>query len=90
MWTFARDIASATRPGRAEPEPWQVDPLTRKVFVHSLTAWLEPAEAEQLRSAFAEGTSPFDPRGFRGAECLIVYGTSLRERCVVETRRVKR
>src|SRR5512135_3348460 len=41
MWTFARDIASSTRLGQAGWEPWQVDPLTRKVFVHSLTAWLE-------------------------------------------------
>ena len=63
MWTFARDIASSTRLGKAGREPWHVDPLTRKVFVHSLTAWLEPAEAEQLRNAFAEGTSPFDARG---------------------------
>jgi hypothetical protein len=55
MWTLARDIASGTRScadgeGRA---PWQVDPLTRKVFVHSVTALLEPGEAAQLRSAFA-------------------------------------
>jgi hypothetical protein len=53
MWTFARDIASATRSCGDGREPWQVDPLTRKVFVHSLTAWLEPGEAEWLRSAFA-------------------------------------
>ena len=52
MWSFARDIASATRSDEDRREPWQVDPLTRKVFVHSLTAWLEPDEAEQLRNAF--------------------------------------
>jgi hypothetical protein len=53
MWTFARDIASAIRSCENGREPWQVDPLTRKVFVHSLTAVLEPGEAERLRSAFA-------------------------------------
>jgi hypothetical protein len=53
MGTFARDIASATRTCGSEQEPWRVDPLTWKVFIHSLTAWLEPSEAEQLQSAFA-------------------------------------
>ena len=32
---------------------WQVDPLTRKVFVYSVTSMLEPNEAERLRSVFA-------------------------------------
>lgn len=54
MWTFAQDIASSTRPCGAGREPWQVDQLTRKVYVHSLTAMLEPAEAERLRNAFTE------------------------------------
>ena len=63
MWTFARDIASATRSCKEGREPWQVDPLTRKVFVHSLAAWLEPGEAEQFLSAFAEDRGPFDGRG---------------------------
>lgn len=52
MWTFARDIASATRSHGDRLELWRVDPLTQKVFVHSLTALLEPDEADQLRSAF--------------------------------------
>lgn len=52
MWTFVRDIASATRSCGEGREPWRVDPLTRKVFVHSLTAILEGGEAERLRSAF--------------------------------------
>jgi hypothetical protein len=52
MWTFAHDIASATRACGEGREPWRVDPLTRKVFVHSLTALLEEGEAERLRSAF--------------------------------------
>jgi dienelactone hydrolase len=72
MWTFARDIASATRSSRElrpgqmggdEREPWKVDPITRKVFVHSLTAWLEPAEAEQLRSVFVQEGGHCDSRG---------------------------
>lgn len=58
MWTFARDIASASRCNdsgdESVREPWKVDQLTRKVFVHSMTAWLEPAEGEQLRSHFLE------------------------------------
>jgi dipeptidyl aminopeptidase/acylaminoacyl peptidase len=53
LWMFARDVASATRPWGDSHEPWQVDPLTRKVFVHSMTGLLETGEAEQLRSAFA-------------------------------------
>lgn len=55
MWTFSRDIASATISSEDGPVPWQVDPLTQKVFVHSVTALLEPGEAEQLRNAFANG-----------------------------------
>jgi hypothetical protein len=62
MQTFVRDIASATRSNGDERESWQVDPLTRKVFVHSLTAWLEPGEAEWLRSKFADGNAQPDSR----------------------------
>lgn len=51
MWTFARDIASASRTNRDVREPWEVDQLTRKVFIHSITAMLEPAEAERIRNA---------------------------------------
>ena len=72
MWTFARDIASATRSCGDGREPWEVDPLTRKVFVHSLTAWLEPGEAEQLRSAFANGRGDLDGRGL-SADGQAVY-----------------
>jgi Dienelactone hydrolase family len=60
MWTFAQDIASATRPSGEGREPWQVDQLTRKVYVHSLTAWLEPAEGERLQSAFTEPGGDID------------------------------
>ena len=62
MWTFAQDIASATRPCGDGREPWRVDPLTRKVFVHSLTALLEPGEAEWLRNAFANESGHLDGR----------------------------
>ncbi len=55
MWTFARDIASASIREAGGTQPWRVDPLTRKVFVHSITAGLAPDEAERLRSAFADG-----------------------------------
>jgi dipeptidyl aminopeptidase/acylaminoacyl peptidase len=63
MWTFARDIASATRPAGGSREPWQVDPITRKVYVHSLTAVLEQSEAELLRAALAEPTGSVDVAG---------------------------
>ncbi len=62
MWTFARDIASATRSNNDGREPWQVDQLTRKVFVHSVTAWLEPDEAERFRSAFVNESGHLDGR----------------------------
>lgn len=54
MWTFACDIASATTSRGATREPWNVDQLTRKVYVRSLTAALPPDEAERLRAAHAE------------------------------------
>lgn len=72
MWTFAQDIASATRPRGDGREPWQVDPLTRKVFVHSLTAWLSPDEAERLREALAEQSGHIDRRDL-SAEGRAVY-----------------
>ena len=52
LWTFAHDVASRTRSGGDGREPWRVDPLTRKVFVHSMTSFLEPSEAEWFRSEF--------------------------------------
>jgi dipeptidyl aminopeptidase/acylaminoacyl peptidase len=65
MWTFARDIASGTRSAvdgtyETGTESWQVDQLTRRVFVHSITAWLIPDEAERLRCAFAQKGGTFD------------------------------
>lgn len=63
MWTFARDIASATRSNGNGGEPWQVDPLTRKVFASSLAALLEPDKAERFRCAFAPEHKPFDHHG---------------------------
>ena len=35
-------------------EPWAVDPLTRKVYLHSVTALLQPDEAARLRATFAD------------------------------------
>jgi hypothetical protein len=63
MWTFAQDIASATRPCGEGREPWQVDQLTRKVYVHSLTAMLPPGEEERLRNAFIEQDGQLDSHG---------------------------
>src|SRR5205085_9328824 len=50
MWTLLRDIASSSRSRGNEREPWQVDPLTRKVYVNSLTEGLVPDERELLRA----------------------------------------
>jgi hypothetical protein len=54
MWTFARDIAGATRTLGDRREPWAVDPLTWKVFVRSLTDPLTPGDARRLREAFGD------------------------------------
>ncbi len=58
MWTLTRDITSATRMVGGVREPWTVDPLTRQVYVHSMTALLAPAEAAHLRTAFADPAAP--------------------------------
>ena len=49
MWSLARDIASASRCRDGVREAWPIDPLTRKVFVHTITAGLAGEEAERLR-----------------------------------------
>lgn len=56
MRTLACDIASATTCAGVPRRPWQVDQLTRKVFVRSLTAVLQPHEAERLRTVCADRT----------------------------------
>ena len=62
MWTLARDIASASHELDGERTSWPVDPLTRKVFVHSVTASLEAAETARLRATCAErGPVPVMP-----------------------------
>ncbi len=60
MPIFARDIASATRSGEHGREPWKVDQLTRKVFVHSLAGWLEPEDAERIHTWFGAEGKPGD------------------------------
>jgi len=60
MSSLARDIASATRTRDGQREPWPVDPLTREVFVRSLTEGLPPAEAERLRAAYAKPSGHVD------------------------------
>lgn len=61
MWTLARDIASASRPGAGGREPWPVDQLTRRVYIRSLTNQLAPREAALLREACAEPGGRVDP-----------------------------
>jgi dipeptidyl aminopeptidase/acylaminoacyl peptidase len=72
MYTFAHDIASETIFSENGREPWQVDQLTYRVFVHSVTALLEPDEAERLRCAFAGEGGQFEGRGL-SAEGQAVY-----------------
>jgi len=78
MWTLARDIASASRPIDGGREPWAVDPLTRKVYVHSVTALLEPDEAELLRAAFADPDgSLIDPTLSEDGQAVLSLLTTL-------------
>jgi hypothetical protein len=51
MWSLAVSIASATRSTESGRVRWEVDQLTRQVYVRSLTAALAPDEAERLRAA---------------------------------------
>lgn len=60
MPSLVRDIASGTRSNDGTPEPWPVDPLTRDVFVRSVTDVLDPFEAERLRRAYATGLDGFE------------------------------
>mgnify|MGYP001105412519 FL=1 len=55
LWTFCKDIASSTVDEQDGRRAWKVDQLTRKVFIHSLTAFLHPEEAIHLRRAILEG-----------------------------------
>lgn len=52
--TLARDIASASSWRDGQRKPWAVDPLTRKVYVHTVTALLDSSEAVLLRNACAD------------------------------------
>ena len=72
MSTFAQDIASATISSEDGREPWQVDQLTRKVFVHSVTSLLDPAEAELFRSALVTEITNLGDRGL-SADGQAVY-----------------
>ena len=60
MRTLAQDIASGTRLCGTTRVSWPVDALTRKVFVRSMTALLEPDEAAVLRSAYADPSGHTD------------------------------
>ena len=72
MNTFARDIASASISCGNQREPWNVDQLTRKVFVHSVTATLEPEEAERIRNAVTEKVGQL-PESSLSADGQAVY-----------------
>lgn len=61
--TLGRDIATASTSSAGDTRPWAVDQLTRKVYVRSLTAVLEPGEAERLRVACAERDGCMEPNG---------------------------
>lgn len=61
MRSLACSIASATTLGTSERVPWNIDQLTRSVYVRSLTHELPFAEAETLRIHCAERASRQDP-----------------------------
>ncbi|TVR76877.1 MAG: hypothetical protein EA415_00675 [Sphaerobacteraceae bacterium] len=54
MWTLAEDVASASRELDGKRIPWEVDQLTRAVYVRTLTEDLPPDEAARLRVVQAE------------------------------------
>lgn len=60
--TFARDIVSSTTSLDGQRRSWAVDPLTRKVFVHSVTAPLEGREAALLRQEPSQRQGVVDMR----------------------------
>ena len=60
MRTLACDIASASTSCGNAREPWEVDQLTRKVYVRSLTDVLDPDEATLLRDACVERDGTVD------------------------------
>lgn len=60
MWTFARDIASSTQVQGGVRQRWEVDPLTREVFVRSVTAELEPDERALVRAALEDPERAID------------------------------
>ena len=88
LLTLAPDIASAERgPGGARV-PWQVDQLTRKVFVHSVTARLDRDEAQQLREAFDVDGTPRAVDGLsaegRSVAAILATDSTGRARAAVE------
>lgn len=52
MRSFAVDVASGSRHLSEGVEPWEVDPLTWKVYVQAVTGWLPPEDARILCEAF--------------------------------------
>jgi hypothetical protein len=70
--TLGRDVASASTSDGMERTAWAVDQLTRKVYLRSLTAVLDPEEAELLRTACAERGERVDA-GALSAEGRAVY-----------------
>ncbi len=56
LFSLGRDIASGSCLRGAERTAWKVDQLTRRVFAHSLTSRLDPAEAQTLIDAYEAGS----------------------------------
>ena len=64
---LALGVVTGTRQDGQALVPWAVDPLTRKVFVHSLTAPLPAHEADALRRLYDESTDHARPEGLSHA-----------------------
>jgi len=54
MRSLAVDIASAGATVGGGHVAWEVDPITWKTYVRSVTDWLKPAETQPLRDAFED------------------------------------
>lgn len=52
LTSIAVDVASGSRHLAEGVEPWEVDPLTWRVYVEAVTGWLPQQEAERLCEAF--------------------------------------
>lgn len=71
--TLACDIASGTSLVDGKRAPWEVDQLTRKVYIRSLTQELDPVERDRLRNDDHLDERDFSPEGRAIADLLVAH-----------------